>query len=61
MSGSHEIQRHPSCKVFLTAFIDKCFAGDLDVVPSLGDINSVEQIEVALAFDGYIKSFVQHV
>jgi hypothetical protein len=61
MGSGHEILRHPSSKVFVTAFVNKRFTQDLDVVPCLGNVNTIEHIKVALAFDRNTQPFIQHV
>ncbi len=35
---------HPAGEVLITYLIDECFAGDLDIVPCLQNINAVVHV-----------------
>ena len=47
--------------MFVAAFVNEGFTRDLDVVPCLGNIETIEHIKVALAFDRDTQPFIQHV
>ncbi len=47
--------------MFVAAFVNEQFTRDLDVVPCLSTIDTIEHIKVALAFDRDTQPFIQHV
>jgi hypothetical protein len=52
---------HPTGEIFLTCLLNKRMAVNLDIVTSLCDIDAIEHIQEALAFDGDRQAVVQHV
>jgi hypothetical protein len=51
----------PSCKVFLTEFVDVGMAINFDVVSDLGNVGAIKHIQKALALKGNGKFIIDHV
>ncbi len=52
---------HPCCEVFLASFFNEGVAVDLDIIASLGHVDTIKHVQVSLALDGDGETVIQHI